>query len=172
MGSLRNLRKGLDKQDMAGGLEHQVKIDQFQTFISRLSMTERFRVLGLPEVHAGRPPMKTPSTRSAVELSKENSGSGALPRGNSRSAAGGRSFNAASRKFTNLGPVGFYAPPVMTREEQVARETQVREIPPAAAQDKTEAAGARFAQAISHANVTNLPNSPPMLNKGLPRRLS
>ncbi|CAN0454077.1 unnamed protein product, partial [Ascophyllum nodosum] len=30
----------------------------------------------------------------------------------------------------------------MTREEQVARETQVREIPPAAAQDKTEAASA------------------------------
>ena len=43
----------------------------------------------------------------------------------------------------------------MTRKEQVARETQHREIPPATAQDKTETASARFTQAISHADVTN-----------------
>ena len=153
--SAEDFRDGLAEQDTAGGLEHQVKIDQLQTFIARLSMTERLRVLGLPEVHAVRPPVKTPSIRSAVELSEENPRPGALPRGSFRSAAGGHSFNAASRKFSNLGPVEFHAPPVMTREEQVARETQEREIPPAAAQDKTEAASARFAQAISHADVTS-----------------
>ena len=146
---------GLAEQDTAGRLKHQVKIDKFQAFISRLSMAERLRVLGLPEVQAVRLPVKTPSIRSAVELSKENPGSGALSRENFRSAAGGRSFNAASRKFSNLGSVEFHAPPVMTREEQVARETQELEIPPAAAQDKAEAASARFAQAISHADATD-----------------
>ena len=43
----------------------------------------------------------------------------------------------------------------MTRKEQVARETQQGEIPPAAAQDKTETASARFTQAISQADVTD-----------------
>ena len=132
-----------------------MKIDQFQAFISRLSMAERLRVLGLPEVYAVRPPVKTPSILSAVELFKENPGSGALSRGNFPSAAGKRPFSAASRKFADLGRVKFRAPPVMTREEQVARETQERKISPAAAQDKTEAASARFAQAISHVDVTN-----------------
>ena len=131
-----------------------MKIAKFQAFISRLSMGERLRVLGLPEVHVVRPPVMTSSIRSAVELSKENPGSGALPRGNFRSAAGERPFSAASRKFATLGRVEFYAPPVMTREEQVAPETQEREISPAAAQDKTKAASARFAQAIFHVDVT------------------
>ena len=49
----------------------------------------------------------------------------------------------------------FHAPPVMTREEQVAREMQEHEISSAATQDKTEAASARFAQAISHTDVTD-----------------
>ena len=153
--SAEDFRDGLAEQDTAGGLEHLVKIDQLQPFIARLSMAERLRVLGLPEVHAVRPPVKTPSIRSAVELSEENSGSCAPPRGNFCSAAGGRSFNAASRKFSNLGPVEFHASLVMTRKEQVARETQQGEIPPAAAQGKTETASARFTQAISHADVTN-----------------
>ena len=43
----------------------------------------------------------------------------------------------------------------MTREEQVAREMQEREISAATAQDKTQAASSRFAQAISHADVTD-----------------
>ena len=77
--SAEEFRDGLAEQDTAGGLEHQVKIDQLQTFIARLSMTERLRVLGLPEVHAVRPPVKTPSFRGAVELSEENPRSGALP---------------------------------------------------------------------------------------------
>ena len=115
--SAEDFRDGLAEQDTAGGLEHQMKIDQFQAFISRLPMSERFRVLGLPEVHTVRLPVKTPSIRSAVELSKKNPGSGALSRGNFRSAAGGRPCNAASRKLSNLSPVKFHAPPVMTREE-------------------------------------------------------
>ena len=49
----------------------------------------------------------------------------------------------------------FHGPPVKTREEQVAREMQEREISVAAAQDKTEAGSSRFAPAIPHANVTD-----------------
>ena len=115
--SAEAFRDVLAEQGTAGGHEHQVKIDQFQAFISGLSMAERFRVLGVPEVHAVRPPVKTPSIRSAVELSQENPGPGALPRRKFRSAARGRAFNVASRKFSNLDPVKFHAPPVMTREE-------------------------------------------------------
>ena len=115
-------------------------------------MAERFRVLGLPDVNAVRPPAKVPTIRSAVG----NPGSGALSRGKFRSTGGESSFNVASRKFSNLGPpVEFHAPPVITREEQVAREMQEHEISAVAAQDKTEAASARFAQAISHADVTD-----------------
>ena len=132
-----------------------MKILQFQTFISGLSIAERFRVLGLPEVHAVRLPVKTPSIRSALELSKENPGSGALSRGKFRHAAGGPPFGTASCKFSNLGPVEFYAPLVITREEQVAREMKEREMSAAAAQDKTEAASSRFAPAIPHADVTD-----------------
>ena len=62
----------LAKHGTTRGLEHQVKIDQFQAFISRLPMSERLRVLGLPELHAVSPPVKTPSIRSAAELSKED----------------------------------------------------------------------------------------------------
>ena len=43
----------------------------------------------------------------------------------------------------------------MTRENQVAREMQEREISAAAAQDKTEAASSRFAPVIPHADVTD-----------------
>ena len=106
-------------------------------------------------MHAVRPPVKTPSIRSAVELSQENPGSGALSRGNFRPAADGPPFGTASCKFSNLGHVEFHAPPVMTREEQVAREMQEREISAAAAQDKTEAVRSRFVPAIPHADVTN-----------------
>ena len=67
--SAEDFRNGLAEQDTAGGLEHQVKIDQLQPFIARLSTAERPRVLGLPEVHAVRPPVKTLSIQSAVELS-------------------------------------------------------------------------------------------------------
>ena len=76
-------------------------------------------------------------------------------RGIFRSAAGGRPFNAASRTFSNLGPVESHAPPLMTREEQVGREMQEHEISAAAVQDKTEAASSRFAPAIPHADVTD-----------------
>ena len=87
-----------------------MKNDQFQAFISRLSMAERVRVLGLSEVYAVRLPVKTPSIRSAVELSKENPGSGALPRGNFRSVASGCPLSAASREFGIFYPVKFHAP--------------------------------------------------------------
>ena len=97
--SAEDFLDGLAEQGTAGGLEYQVKIDQFQAFISGFSMAERFRVLGLPEVHAVRPPVKTPSVRSALELSQENPGSCALSRGNFRPAAGGPPFGTASRKF-------------------------------------------------------------------------
>ena len=40
--SAEDFRDGLAEQGTAGGLEHQVKIDQFQAFISGLSMAERF----------------------------------------------------------------------------------------------------------------------------------
>ena len=96
--SVEDFRDGLAEQDMADGLEHQVKTDQFRAFISRLPMSERFRVLGLQEVYVVRPPMTTLSIQSAVELSKQNPEPGALSRGNFRSAAGGRPSNAASRK--------------------------------------------------------------------------
>ena len=43
----------------------------------------------------------------------------------------------------------------MTREEQVARKMQEGQIPPAAAQDKTEAASSGFASAIPHADATD-----------------
>ena len=43
----------------------------------------------------------------------------------------------------------------MTREDQIARKMQERQIPPAAAQDKTEAAGSGFAPAIPHADATD-----------------
>ena len=135
-----------------------MKIYQFQAVISRLSRAERLRALNLPELHGGRPPVKTPSIRGAGELSKESPGSGALSRGNFRSVEGETSLHVASRNFSNLGPVKFHAPPVMTREEQVARETQKRETSPAAAQDKTEAASARFAPAIFHAASRKFPN--------------
>ena len=114
--SAEYLRNELAEQGTEDGHEHQVKNDQVQAFISKLSMAKRFRVLDLPEVHAVRPPVKTPSIRSAVELSQENPEPGALPKRNFRSAAGGRPFNVASREFSNLGPVEFHAPPVMTRE--------------------------------------------------------
>ena len=153
--SAEDLRDGLTERDTTCGLEHQVKVDKFQAFISRIPMAERLRVLGLPELHAVRPPVKTPSIRSAVELSKENPVSSALSRENFRSAVGGRPFRGASSKFSNLGPVEFHAPPVMTREELVARKMQEREIPPAAAQDKTEAAGSGFAPAIPLADATD-----------------
>ena len=46
----RDFRDRLVEQDTIGWHEHQVKIDQFQAFISGLSMVvERFRVLDLPE---------------------------------------------------------------------------------------------------------------------------
>ena len=137
------------------GLEHQVKIDQFQAFISRLPMAERLRVLGLPELHAVSPPVKTPSIRSAVELSKEDQVSDALPRGNFRSAEGDNSFHAAPRNFSNLGRAEFHAPPVITRGGQAAREMQERAISPAVAQDKTAVASARLAQAFPHVHVTH-----------------
>ena len=68
---------------------------------------------------------------------------------------GESSYNVASRKFSDLGLVEIHAPPVVTREEKVAREIQEHEISGAAAQAKTEAASARFAQAISHVDVTD-----------------
>ena len=155
--SAGDFRDGLAEQGTAGGHEHQVKTDQFQAFISGLSMAERFRVLGLPKVHAVRLPANIPAIRSAIGLSRGNPESGALYRGNSRSAVGGSSFNvnAASRKFSNLDSVEFRAPPVMTREEQIAREIQEHDISAATPQDKTETASARLAQAVPHAYATD-----------------
>ena len=153
--SVGDFRDGLAEQGAAGGHEYQVKIDQVQAFISGLSMAKTFRVLGLPEVNAVRHPAKTPTIRSAVELSLGNPGTGALPRGKSRSAVGESSFNVASRKFSSLGPVELHAPPVMTRDERVARKMQKNEISSVAAQRKTDAASTRLAKAISHADVTD-----------------
>ena len=133
-----------------------MKIDQFQAFISRrLSRVERLRVLGLPELHAVSSPEKAPLIRSAVELSKEDPVSDALSRGNFRCAEAKNSFHAAPRNFLNLGRAESHAPPVITREEQAAREMQERAVSPAAAQDKTAAASARLAQAFPHAHMTN-----------------
>ena len=67
-----------------------------------------------------------------------NSRPGALFRGNFRSAMGESSFIVAPPKFSNLSPVEFHAPPVMSREEQVEREMQEHKISAAAAQDKTD----------------------------------
>ena len=106
-------------------------------------------------MNAARSPEKIPTIRSAVGLSRGNPGSNAFPRENFLSAVGESSYNAASRKFSDLGPVKFLAPPVKTREEKVAREMQEQRISAAAAQTKTEAASARFAQAISHVDVTD-----------------
>ena len=97
-----------------------MKIDQFEELISRLSMAERLRALGLPDVHAVRPPAKIPQIRSAVGLSRGSPGSGALSIRNFRSAEGENASHAAPRNFSNLGPVKFHVPLVMTREEQVA----------------------------------------------------
>ena len=119
----------------------------FQDFLR-----QRLRGLGLP-IRAVRPPVKTLSFQSAVELFQENPESGALPRGNYRSAAGGCPFRTAPHEFAQLGPVEFHAPPppppVKTRDEQVAREMQEREISKAAAaaHDKAKAASSRFAPA-------------------------
>ena len=110
------------EQDTAGGLDHQVKICQFEEFISRLSMAERLRALGLPDVHAVGPLAKMPTIQSAVGLSRGSPGSGALTTGNFRSAEGENSLHAAPRNFSNLGRVEYHAPPVITREEQIARE--------------------------------------------------
>ena len=85
-------RDGLAEQGTAGGYEHQETLDQFQAFISDLSMAGRFRVVGRPEVNAFRPPVKTPTIRSAIELSQGNPGPGAPSRGNFRSAVGESSF--------------------------------------------------------------------------------
>ena len=153
--SAEDLRDGLAEQGITRRLEHQVKIDQFQAFISRLPMAERLRVLRLPELHAVSSPVKTPSTRSAVELSKEDPVSDALSRGNFRSGEGDNSFHATPRNFSNLGRAEFHAPPVITRGEQAAWKMQERAISPADAQDKTEAASARLAQDFPHVHVTN-----------------
>ena len=153
--SAEDFRDGLAEQSTAVGYEHQVKVGQLRGFILGLSKADKYRVLGLPEVHAVRPPAKIPANRSAVGLSRGNPGSGALSKGIFRSAGDESSFNVASRAFSNLGPVEFHAPNVMTREEQVAREMQEQEISAAAAQDKTEVASSRFAPAISHADVTD-----------------
>ena len=118
-------------------------------------MAERLRVLGLPELHAVSPPVRTPSIRSAVELSKEDLVSDAQPRGNFCSAEGDNSFHAAPRNLSNLDRAEFLAPPVITREEQATREMQERAISSAVAQDKTTAASARLAQAFPHVHVTN-----------------
>ena len=72
---------GLAELGTTRGLEHQVKIDQFQAFISRL-YGKRLRDLDLQELHAVSSPVKTPSSRSAVELSKEDQVSDALSREN------------------------------------------------------------------------------------------
>ena len=154
--SAKDCRDGLAEQGTAGGHEHHVKIDQFQAFIPGLSLAERFRVLGsVANLMAARPSAKEPTIRSAVGLSRGNSGSGALSRGNFRSAGGEISFDVASQKFLNLGPVEFHAPPVMTREEQVAREMQEHETSAVATQDKTEASSAGIDQVIPHADVTD-----------------
>ena len=116
--SAENLRDGLAEEDTCG-LEHQVKIDQFQAFISRLSLAERLRVLVLPELYAVSSPVKTPSIRRAVELSKEDPVSDAVFRGNFRSAEGENSFHAAPRNFSNLGRVEFHAPPVITQRNKL-----------------------------------------------------
>ena len=65
-------------------------------------MAEMFRALGLPEVNAVRPPVKIPTIRSTVELSRGSPGPGSLSRGNFRSAVGESSINVASRKFLNF----------------------------------------------------------------------
>ena len=153
--SAEDLRDGLAEQGITRRLEHQVKIDQFQAFISRLPRAERLRVLRLPELHAVSSPVKTPSTRSAVELFKEDPVSDALSRGNFRSGEGDNSFRATPRNFSNLGCAEFHAPPVITRGEQAAWKMQERAISPADAQDKTEAASARLAQDFPHVHVTN-----------------
>ena len=143
--SAEDLQDGRAGQGTTRGLEHQMKTDEFQAFISRLSMAERLRVLGLPELHAVSSPVKTPSIRSAVELSKEDPVSDARSRGNFRSAEDDNSFHDAPRNFSNMGGAEFRAPPVITRGEQAAQAMQERAISPAAAQDKTAAARARLA---------------------------
>ena len=119
--SAEDLRGGLAEQGTTRGLEHQVKIDQFQAFISILPMAERLRVLGLPELHAVSSTVKTPSIRSAVELSKKDPVSDALSRGHFRLAKGDNSFHAAPRNFSNVSRAGFHAPPVITRGGQAAQ---------------------------------------------------
>ena len=136
-----------------------MKVDQFEPFISRLSMGVRLRVLGLPEVHAVRPLMKMLTVRSAVGLPRGSPVSGEVSTENCCSATGGRPFRVAPREcdFANLCPVKFHAPsPVEARDKQVAGKIQEREITTAAAaaQDKTEAASSTSAPAIPHADVT------------------
>ena len=97
--SAEDLRDGLAEGGTTRGLEHQVKMDQFQAFISRLPMAERLRVLGLPELHAVSSPVKTPSIQGAVELSKADPAFDALSRGNFRPTKGDNSFHAAPRNF-------------------------------------------------------------------------
>ena len=112
--SAEDLRDGLAEQDTAGGLEHPMKIDQFEAFISRLSMRVRLRVLGLLDVHAVRPLVKIPTIRSDVGLPRGSPGSGALSTGNFPFAAGGCPFREVPREcdFANLGPVKLHAPPL------------------------------------------------------------
>ena len=131
-----------------------MKIVQFQAFISRLSMAERLRVLGLPELHAVSSPVKTPSIRSAVELSKEDPVSDALSRGNFRSAEGDNSFHAAPRNFFESGSCGIPCPSCdNSRGISCTGSAGTRDLP-SAAQDKTAAASARLAQAFPHVHVT------------------
>ena len=101
--SAEELRDGLAEQDTAGGLKHQVKIDQFEAFISKLSMGERLRVLlGLPDVHAVKPPVKISTIRSAVGLPRGSPRSGTLCTGRFSAVAGGCPFRVAPRKYATL----------------------------------------------------------------------
>ena len=110
-GHQRSLRDGLAEQGTTRGLASG-KIDQFQAFISRLSMAERLRVLGPPNLHDVSSPVQMPSIRSAVELSKEDPVSDALSGGMFCSTEGDNSLHAALRNILNLCRAEFRAPPV------------------------------------------------------------
>ena len=148
---------GLAEQGTTRGLEHQVKIDQFQAFISRLSLEKSSESWICKNCTLARrklshdDALKTKCCRTVQRgpsircTAREN----LVPLGAKTP------LSMLHRPIFQMGSCGISCPP-LAREEQAAGEMQERAISPAAAQDKAAAASARFAQVFPHVHVTQL----------------
>ena len=140
--SVEDLREGLAEQDTTCGLEHQVKVDEFQAFITILSMAEASSPGSVSSRRkaSGEDALNSKCCRAVLRESR-------IRRTAQRkfcSAASGCPFRDAPRDFANLQIWSCEIPSpltVKTHDEQVSGEMRERKISTAAAaaQDTTEA---------------------------------